>query len=150
MPFCSNCGKEILPTDRFCPNCGQSLGSPAAVPAVSPPAPSGQQPSLLVRQDGQGRKRKSPEAAAIFNFFLPGVGYVYAGLGRDVGEAVFGVLVFLFYFIGFEVTFIAETLTSTAPSAPNSVSPYDALIFLVFLLPFAFAYDGYRRAKLTP
>jgi hypothetical protein len=86
-------------------------------------------------------------AAAALNFLLPGAGYVYTGIGRDMGEVIFGVLVFTFFFIGFEVTFIAEALTYSPSPSSSSVSPDAALIFLVFLLPFAFAYDGYRRAK---
>jgi hypothetical protein len=93
---------------------------------------------------------KSPIAAALLNFFLPGIGYVYNGIGRDIGELVFGTLIFVFYFIGFEIGVVGFGLTSTASSSATStgpVSPYAFLIFLVFLLPFAFGYDGYRRAK---
>ena len=57
-------------------------------------------------------------------------------------------MVFIFFFIGFEVFFIGTLLTtSPATTTTTHASPYDALILLVFLLPFAFAYDGYRRAK---
>ena len=87
-------------------------------------------------------------AAAALNLILPGSGYVYVGMGRDMGEVVFGALVLAFFFIGFEVTFIAEALTYSPSTSTGSVSPYSALIFLVFLLPIAFAYDGYHRAKL--
>ena len=89
---------------------------------------------------------KSPIGAAALNFFFPGLGYVYVGLGRDRGEIVFGALVFVFYFIGFDVGYLIAGITYT-PSAPVSVSPYAALILLALLLPFAFAYDGYRRAR---
>jgi hypothetical protein len=92
-------------------------------------------------------KSKSPAAAAILNLFFPGMGYVYSGLGRDIGETIFGALVFVFFFIGFEITLLAELFTYTPSTTTTSASPYDALVFLVFLLPFAFAYDGYRRAK---
>jgi hypothetical protein len=96
-----------------------------------------------------GVKPKSPMVAAILNLFLPGAGYVYTGLGRDIGEAIFGALVFVFFFIGFEVTLVAELLSYTPSTSTGSTSPYEALVLLVFLLPFAFAYDGYRRAKHT-
>lgn len=86
-------------------------------------------------------------AAAALNLILPGAGYVYVGMGRGMGEVVFGALVFAFFFVGFEVTFIAEALTYSPSTSSGSVSPYSALIFLVFLLPIAFAYDGYHRAK---
>jgi len=90
---------------------------------------------------------KSPGGAAVLNFFFPGLGYVYAGLGRDMGEVIFGGLVFLFYFVGFEVGYLIDIITYVPSTAPVSVSPYAALILLAFLLPFAFAYDGYRRVK---
>lgn len=83
----------------------------------------------------------------MLNLFFPGTGYVYIGLGRDMGEVIFGALVFAFFFVGFELTFVAELFTYTPSASTGSVSPYEALIFLVFLLPFAFAYDGYRRAR---
>ena len=83
----------------------------------------------------------------MLNFFLPGLGYIYTGLGRDAGEVVFGALVFVLYFVGFEVGYLIDILTYVPSAAPTDVSPYTALILLAFLLPFAFAYDGYRRAK---
>ena len=94
-----------------------------------------------------GSHSKNPIAAAVLNLFLPGTGYVYTGIGRDMGEVVFGALVFAFFFIGFEVTFVAEALTLPPSVSSGPVSPYAALLFLVFLLPLAFAYDGYHRAK---
>ena len=90
---------------------------------------------------------KSPGGAAVLNFFFPGLGYIYSGFGHDTGEVVFGALVFVFYFAGFEVGYLIDILTYVPPSTPASVSPYSTLILLAFLLPLAFAYDGYRRAK---
>jgi len=84
----------------------------------------------------------------VLNFFFPGLGYIYTGLGRNMGEIVFGVLIFVFYFVGFEVGYLIDILTYVPSTSPVNVSPYAALIILAFLLPFAFAYDGYRRAKL--
>jgi len=83
----------------------------------------------------------------VLNFFFPGLGYIYTGLGRDTGLIIFGTLVFVFYFIGFEVGYLIDILTYVPPTTPVNVSPYAALILFAFLLPFAFAYDGYRRAK---
>jgi len=146
LPYCANCGKETLATDKFCPSCGQSIALPTAESA----APSATIPTTQPAAQFQSNQHlKSPLAAAFLNLFLPGTGYVYVGMGRNIGEMIFGTLVFLFYFVGFEVTFVAElfTYTPSVPTSTGSVSPYDALIFLVFLLPFAFAYDGYRRAR---
>jgi hypothetical protein len=90
---------------------------------------------------------KSPGGAAALNFFFPGLGYIYTGLGRDMGEIIFGALIFVFYFVGFEVGYLIDILTYVPPATPVNVSPYTALILLSFFLPFAFAYDGYQRAK---
>lgn len=38
MPFCTNCGNQILDDARFCPECGQPA-SAAAPSVVAPPAP---------------------------------------------------------------------------------------------------------------
>jgi len=97
----------------------------------------------------QPARSKSPTGAAILNFFFPGIGYIYVGIGRDTSDAVFGGLVFILYFIGFEGGFLADILSYTPSATTGSVSPYSALILLAFLLPFAFAYDGYRRARST-
>jgi hypothetical protein len=83
----------------------------------------------------------------VLNFLFPGTGYIYGGLGRNTGEVVFGALVFVFYFVGFEIGYLIDVLTYVPSTTPEAVSPYAALILLAFLLPFAFAYDGYRRAK---
>ena len=136
----------MLTTDKFCPSCAHPTGVQIEGRDVPPWATPVSQPRP---QTSIGPRPKSPAAAATLNFLLPGIGYVYTGLGRDTGEAIFGALVFIFFFIGFEVSLVAELLTYTPPTSSTSASPYDALIFLVFLLPFAFAYDGYRRAKQT-
>lgn len=149
MAFCPECGKSVLPTDKFCLNCGYDMSrgfggvsqtatsAPFQRPLVQTPTPSGEKNGTL---------------AALLNFFLPGLGYVYVGIGKEIGDAIFGILVFIFYFIGFEVTTAFDILTTpVAPATTTeaSISPVALLIFLVALLPIAFAYDGYRRAKLV-
>ncbi len=86
--------------------------------------------------------------AAILNFFLPGLGYVYAGIGRDTKLIVFGILIFLSVAIIF-YTSVANTIFSPASTTatPASVGPLVYIAPLYFLLPFALAYDGYHRAK---
>jgi hypothetical protein len=96
---------------------------------------------------GSQQGSKNPIASAVLNFFFPGIGYIYNGIGHDTGELVFGLLVFIFFFVGLGAGVVAEALTSHPAASATQTSPYVALIFLVYLLPFAFAYDGYRRAK---
>jgi len=140
LPYCTRCGGEVLVTDRYCPSWGQNVDqSVGRLAAPAPPFPS---PQMAARAPPSGSK--SPGAAAVLNFFFPGLGYIYVG---KAGELIFGGLVFVFYFIGFEVGYLIVLLTYVPSTAPVNFSPYTALILLAFLLPFAFAYDGYRRAK---
>ncbi|QQG48208.1 MAG: zinc ribbon domain-containing protein [archaeon] len=150
--FCPNCGKQSLPNDKFCHSCGRSLERAAT--AFSSASPMGQPSQASLPPSAPSEQVKSPAGAAVLNFFLPGMGYVYTGLGRDAGEVVFGFLVFLFYTVGLWGGVIAVSLSnagigSGGGGSSGTVSPFDALILLAFLLPFAFAYDGYRRAKFA-
>ena len=145
MPFCPDCGNEVLPGDRFCLNCGRNLGRVGAEPVAQQ---SGYQPPPMTLPPSSGPPEKSPVAALLLNLFLPGLGYVYNGIGRDSGQLVFGVLVFLFYFIGLGGSILADFLFPPAVQASGS-SPLEALAVLALLLPIAFAYDGYHRASST-
>jgi len=134
---------EVLVTDRYCPNCGQMVDGRTGGSAA-PMAPSPR--SQWVPQTPPAGS-KSAGGAAVLNFFFPGLGYIYIGIGRNKGEVIFGALIFVFYFIGFELGYLIDILTYVPSTTSVNVSPYAALILLAFLLPFAFAYDGYRRAK---
>jgi len=143
LPFCPDCGKEVLPGDRFCLNCGRNLERVSAQPTQQ--NASRAQPSAILPSGGP---QKNPVAALLLNLFLPGLGYVYNGVGHDIGELVFGVLVFVFYFIGLGVSFAASLLFPPTVQA-SGVSQLEYLDVLGLLLPIAFAYDGYHRAKLA-
>jgi len=141
LPFCPKCGKDVLETDRFCLNCGQTLDRATWAGA---PASSG---SFI--QPGQTTSgSKNSWLAAILNFFLPGFGYIYAGIGRDTKLIVFGILIFLSVAVIFYSS-VANTIFSPASTTPTSgsVGPFVDLAPLYFILPFALAYDGYHRAK---
>ncbi|MDA4128144.1 MAG: hypothetical protein OK422_01560 [Thaumarchaeota archaeon] len=93
-----------------------------------------------------GEGKKNAWASALLNLFFPGLGYVYNGVDRDTGQMIFGVFVFISFFIGFEVAISAIALTTTGVTrAPTS--PYAGLIILIYLLPIGLAYDGYHRAN---
>ena len=145
LPFCPDCGKEVLPGDRFCLNCGRNLERVGPQPAM-PQATYQTQPSAL--PPSSGPRKKNPIIALLLNLFLPGLGYVYNGAGRDGGQLVFGVLVFVFYFIGLGVSFAASLFFPPTVEA-SGISPLEYLDILGLMLPIAFAYDGYHRASLA-
>jgi zinc-ribbon domain len=144
LPFCPDCGKEVLPGDRFCLNCGRNLERASTQPTAQQGAHQAQ-PSALPPSSGQ---KKNPVVALLLNLFLPGLGYVYNGVGHDSGQLIFGALVFVFYFIGLGVSFVASLLFPPAVRA-SGISPLEYLDILGLLLPIAFAYDGYHRASLA-
>jgi len=56
--YCPNCGAEIKEGSKFCGSCGASL-------------------EYIERKSEKVIKRKNPWAAAILNFLLPGIGFIY-------------------------------------------------------------------------
>ncbi len=40
MPFCSRCGRELLPNSKFCMHCGTSINAPIPPPPAIPPSPA--------------------------------------------------------------------------------------------------------------
>jgi hypothetical protein len=83
--YCPKCGASNQDDAAFCASCGNSL-SVAPVESVPPINPVW---------------RKSPIIAAILNFFLFGIGYLYLGYRRVLGlpTILFVVLVFIVYVI---------------------------------------------------
>jgi hypothetical protein len=169
MHFCSNCHRAVLDEVPYCPSCGaaQIKGVDSTEPAppssaeVSrpnpvnspPPFPTPPATSYSISTDSQQqqtfsqRNRKSPATSAILNFFLPGMGYIYNGIGVDSSQLVFGILCFLALFLGIFVPSVIDALfVSTSTSTTQGFLPIDYLSIFVFLIPFALAYDGYRRA----
>jgi hypothetical protein len=132
-----------LPSDLFCINCGADLRQMRA------PTPLGSSQVIPQTPLSPPKSRKNPWIAAVLNLFLPGLGYVYDGTGRDSAEVLFGVLLFVTVFLGFYVGLIGSALTTPVSSnaTPGTVSPTAYLFSLLFLLPLALAYDGYHRSK---
>jgi MFS family permease len=80
------------------------------------------------------RNVKIPWLAALLNFIIPGVGYVYAGkrVGFGVGLIVWSILSFIIY--------------SFFPY-PEGYNPWQADFLVQFLICLVFAYDGYKTAE---
>jgi hypothetical protein len=162
MHYCLNCHRAVLDEVPFCPTCGAAQSPQAAAtsgPEVSqnqsisapplpspPPAPSYSVPTSVSEQGITYRiQRKSPWTSAILNLFIPGTGYIYNGIGQDSSQVVFGILCFLALFVGIFVSAILEDLFVSTPTT-TGINPIQYLSLLVFLVPFALAYDGYKRA----
>lgn len=144
MPFCPNCGKEVLPADVFCLNCGHDMRR------VQPPASnvsyqSIPQPQLPPSQPPHVSGPKNAWGAAVLNFFFPGLGYVYIGVGRNNKTAIFGILLFFSLTLYFYVSVLAGASGQTTATAATPSLETD-LAFLSLLFPVAVAYDAYQRA----
>ncbi|MCL5068239.1 MAG: zinc ribbon domain-containing protein [Thaumarchaeota archaeon] len=150
MHYCRNCLQQVDDNVVYCPNCGaqQDARSPQSPQTLSPqqhPVSSQPPPPPPMEQLGVGGKNRSPAISAVFNLFIPGLGYLYDGLGRDVGEAVFGVLVFASVFLGLYLPlFVFPPATG---STSQNLTLADYLSFLFLILPIALAYDAYRRTE---
>lgn len=80
MVFCRGCGKEIFESAPTCPHCGAQQVIDNKVSSMTGDA----KVMLLIES-----KKKSGWIAAILNWFLPGVGYIYCG------RIVLGIIVLL-------------------------------------------------------
>lgn len=81
MIFCRGCGKEIHEAAETCPHCG----APQVATNNSNQISGDAKLMLLIES-----KKKSGWIAALLNWFLPGVGYMYCG------RVVLGIFALLF------------------------------------------------------
>ena len=92
--FCSDCGKPVSETSKYCPNCGAKTSVPD-----SPGEKESIQVALKELPHGV-HEEKSPFLAVLCSFFIPGLGQVYDG------ETARGLLIFLGSLIGFFIYII--------------------------------------------
>ncbi len=85
MPFCPNCGKELMPTDAFCLNCGFPVAARLRQGQGAMP------PTLAVQQ---AVPSKDGWRAIVLSFFLAGLGLLYLGK-RNRGRIFLGISVVL-------------------------------------------------------
>ena len=119
--YCPSCGVEVREGDKFCRSCGSSLhyGENKTEQVVRT-----EKPSIAVV------RRKNPWVAAVLNFFLPGVGFMY------LEEGVFiltGILIFL------------EMLVSTISDISSWLEPSTIVLSLIYAIGLAVA--GYLGAE---
>ncbi len=86
MAFCTNCGKEVDPTAKFCANCATPIGGgPSPAPTTPPPAPTGGEEKSYFKGEGElivKRTKHKGAGAKVASWLVLGpVGYV--AFGRD-------------------------------------------------------------------
>lgn len=115
--YCPQCGKGIEEGINFCRSCGTNLTTPTQPSQyVSPPA---FQPQYAPKPP------KSPGLAAVLNFLIWGVGYLY------IGEVRIGVAWLV-------VEVIISVLMWVVPVIPWVVA--------ILIMSIVLAYDAYNRA----
>ncbi len=167
-PSCPTCGvvqntstQTAAPEASVAPTVSSQAATPPQPPqnaSSPPPFPAAPQPqsysSAPMMQDqflppNIVRPMKSPFVSAALNFFFPGFGYIYNGIGVDQGQVNFGILCFLAVFLGLFIPTILEVLFFGAPTSSATgpmVTTANYLSLLILLIPIALAYDGYKRA----
>jgi hypothetical protein len=145
MHYCKNCLQQVEDNILYCPNCGASQYAQGEVPVqnLKPQEHSLGTESGLRPVPMPATGLKNPWLTAILNFFLPGIGYAYAGWSKDKSMIFFGTIIFIAVFIGLYVPIFGGPPSTTPVALPE----IDVLETLIFLLPFAFAYDGYSRTN---
>ncbi|MHB1908228.1 MAG: hypothetical protein ACYCQJ_05060 [Nitrososphaerales archaeon] len=153
MHTCPVCKRTLEDEALYCPGCG------AAQPKTPLPSNAQFQSSLspppypsIYSSPAPVAKSKNPWIAALLNFFIPGAGYIYNGVGYDGPQVVFGIIVLLSVFIGFYIPLVGQAFLpsgSSATSGAGSVSAIEVLSILLLILPFGLAYDAFRRASRT-
>lgn len=115
MPFCTNCGKEVDPDDRECPQCSARIEVPEPEKRFCRQcgkridastkfcqycgasfAGAVTRPAAEKRKDGW----KNPSAAVLMSMILPGSGSMYAGNVKD--GTIILVLIVITFMLGLE------------------------------------------------
>ena len=86
----------------------------------------------MVKKD---RHMKTPWLAALLNFLIPGVGYIYTGK-----RVWFGILLIIWQILGF---FVASSFFPY----PEGYNPWQMDLAAQLLISLIFAYDGYKTAE---
>ena len=86
IAYCRRCEARLPPNARFCPECGMAQNPTPAGSQSQPGQPFAWIPVPWFSRKGAA-KRKSPLLAAVLEFLITGVGFMYAGAVR-VGIAV--------------------------------------------------------------
>ncbi len=104
MSFCSNCGKSLTETDKFCKYCGTA--APATAEPVTPVAPAPQPtpvtPVTPVAQPAPTAVQTAP-VYTVPSCSKKAKALGFVGMGLGIGGLVFAVLGILYTFIGLAV-----------------------------------------------
>ncbi len=150
MHTCANCHQEVKDEALYCQNCG-AIQHPVGSPEGEPLRPQEHAVDIgrvqTYPESFPSPLKKNPWLAGILNFFLPGIGYVYNGLGKEMNQIVFGVIVFLSVFVGVYVPLFGAPASASSTTATPQITVFNLLTLLILILPIGLAYDAYARAS---
>ncbi len=100
--YCSNCGKQVADTDRFCPSCGSRI---LCVDSVQ---------GQVYRPPIATTPLKDTALALILSLIIPGIGQVYCGkVARGITILIVSILLVPILYLGYAILFV-ETESDTA------------------------------------
>jgi hypothetical protein len=148
MPFCRKCGVELLPDDKFCPNCGATYTPPTlrqagteapattiTEPAKATPSPQPQPAPQPVQEPTKNAPTPPPELLQGKHTFQGYVSIIVAILGLGVYFIPIGysdrftVLIFAFF-----IEVIAVTAGSKAIEKGDKFGTYALIIAAIVII----------------
>ncbi|WP_407463043.1 zinc-ribbon domain-containing protein [Methanobrevibacter sp.] len=84
---CPDCGRELIPGAKFCPNCGANVESANAsqINVESTNVPQTGMETKVTPKQTTVTTMKNPVVAAILSFIFPGIGQLYIGQNNKGG-----------------------------------------------------------------
>lgn len=126
--YCSNCGKQVADTDRFCPSCGSRILSVDSAQGYRPPIAT--------------MPLKDTALALILSLIIPGIGQVYCGkVARGITILIVSILLVPILYLGYAILFV-ETESDTALLIGLLVAGIASLAFWIWNI-----VDAYNTAK---
>lgn len=126
--YCSNCGKQVADTDRFCPSCGSRILSVDSAQGCRPPIAT--------------MPLKDTALALILSLIIPGIGQVYCGkVARGIAILIVSILLVPILYLGYAILFV-ETESDTALLIGLLIAGIASFAFWIWNI-----VDAYNTAK---
>lgn len=128
--YCSNCGKQVADTDRFCPSCGSRILSVDSIQGQAYHPPIAAMPL------------KDTALALILSLIIPGIGQVYCGkVARGITILIVSILLVPILYLGYAILFV-ETESDMVLLTGLLVACVVSLAFWIWNI-----VDAYNTAK---